>query len=217
MNTARAILNGNQETKKESRHIATELPTMTRTRALAIFGIFLLCSSAFAGSNEEKTTGTDVAQYDKTIGDTRVVLLAISSVQVLTSKSSKNNETNTTYLELTFLTEHIGTNSFSTPAEGSVILYLQDNEHKESMLNPEIEKSIFINGSVCNQLPFTNLRVTDAKACHSSRVFLHGLSYPAGARANCVIQEGFDGHLTDFRFNDILLPCSVIDAEKVHQ
>ena len=171
-------------------------------------GICLLGLSAFTGRTEEKA----MTRYDKTIGDTRVVLLAISLVNVLTATNSEND---TTYLEITYLTEHIGTNSFSSPQDGSVTMYLQDNEHKESPLKPDAVASIFINGSICNDLPGVKVDVVDPKACHIRHVFLHGLNYASGASAACVIKDGFDGHLADFRFNDISLPRGSVNNEKM--
>jgi len=185
-------------------------------RALIMFSICLLCLPALAGANEEKPTQkNNVAQYDKTIGDTRVVLLAVASVNILASTNSIGNENNTKYLEISCLVEHIGTNAFSTPSEGSVTLYLQDKECKESLLTPDAEVGFFINGSICRELPAENIQVADVKACHSRRVFLHGLSYSSGTRAACVIQEGFNGHLSDFRFDDIMLPNNSVNNEKM--
>jgi hypothetical protein len=188
-------------------NLITPMSIVMRKCALVMFGICLLCLSAFAGSNEEKSNITsDVAQYDKTIGDTRVVLLAISSVNILASTNSENNETNTTYLELSFLNEYVGTNSLA-PAMGSVILYLQNKEGKESQLNADSVININVPGSVDKELPAVNIAVTDTKMCYVRHVFLRGLNYPPGARAVCVLKSGFNGFLADFRFN-ILLPCS---------
>jgi hypothetical protein len=178
---------------------------LTGKLALAMLGICLLYLSAFAGSNEEKPTA-DVTRYDKTIGDTRVVLLAISSVNVLTSTNSENNETNTTYLELSFLNEYVGTN-YLAPAVGSVILYLQNKDGQESPLNADSVMNINVPGSVDKDLPIVNTTVTDAKKCYIRHVFLHGLNYPSGAQATCVFKSGFNGSLADFQFN-ILLPRS---------
>jgi hypothetical protein len=174
---------------------------------LAALGLSLFCYSAFATVDSQNlNTTTNVAQYDKTIGDTRVVLLAVASVQILASKGS---ETNQTYLEITFLSEHIGTNSFRAPGQGSVSLHLQDkeNKEKETPLNPDALLNVSTPGTANFGLPPTSVQVSDLKKCYTRRVFFRGLRYAVGSKVNCTIQSGFDGHLADFKFNDILLPC----------
>jgi len=177
---------------------------LTRKRVLAVLGICLLCLPAFAGSNEEKPMA-DMAQYDKTIGDTRVVLLAITSVSVLASTHSTSNEIDTTNLEITFITEHIGTNSTKNLEAGSVILYLQNKGQKETPLDFN-GTSISTGPGVNVPPPLPQVQVTDKGACYTTHVILKRVTYHPNVRINCLIQRGFDGQLKDFRFNDILLP-----------
>jgi hypothetical protein len=181
--------------------------SLMRNCVLAMLGICFLGLPLFAKANEEKS---DVVQYDQTIGDTRVVLLAISSVCILTSTNSTAN--NTPYLEISYLVEHVGTNTYATTMSAPVTLFLQG---EQSPLRSDGNDISFVeSGPACNDLPTAHVKVTNAKECHIHHFFQRGLKYPPSAKATCVIQDGFDGHLANFKFNGILLPDVSSSKEK---
>jgi hypothetical protein len=194
-----------------ARHWIAVPPTSLKRKCT--FGLLCICFlylSAFAAPNQDKPTRmTDVAQYDKTIRDTRVVLLAISPThpRILpstTSTHSSSNEAAPTNIEITFVTEHIGTNSPRNQEVGSVILYLQKTGQKESPL--DFNGIGISTGPGIAPPPLPQVQITDKGVCSTTHVVIKDLYYLLRARVNCLIQCGFDGQLKDFRFNDILLP-----------
>jgi hypothetical protein len=174
-----------------------------REVSFAILGIYLLSFPASAGTLDGRlNTIIYTNQYDSTIGDARVVLLSISSLRMpfSTSMHGANSGADTTNLEITFISEHIGTNSPGSPITGSVLLYVQKAPLSFNGMGISTEPG------VVTPRPLPPVPVTDKGACYTSHVVLKDVHYRSGVRGGCLIQSGFDGQLKDFKFDDILLP-----------
>jgi hypothetical protein len=175
----------------------------------AVLGLCLLwladltCSDSIA-EDSRKTANEEQSKYDKTTGDTRVVLLAISSVHLLTPLMSTN--TDTTFIKMSFLTEYLGTNSFAALACGPVDLYANDNESKRYPLISTAVLNVNVAAAADSGLPTMDIKIYNEKKCYIRQVFLQIPDYPSGGQATCLLRAGFYGQLGTFEFDDIPLP-----------
>lgn len=155
---------------------------------------------------------TDVAQCDKSIEETRVVLLSITTetVQDLTLAQSKGIPAAVTNIDIDFLAVHLGTNtSYSapdaSPATGGAMLYMQGKGGTEYPVNFRGTGMSATPGLPASPLP-PQLDTSNLGECYTFRVRLKEAYYPPGSKVNCLIKQGYGEHMHDFKFNNIPFP-----------